>query len=338
MCKPPIHRHACGYVLLVTLLLMAVAGASLAVVSRRSLRSALSAKQTVVSLQRHWGAVTCQKALLPMAKRLLNQAEQEQREKLSSLRLSLTLGGQPFELIVADEQAKVNVNALVNRRGKRVAEDDVKSFIRKAGSGAMVKIKPLWDVSRPAGSNTTAPNATRADASTLPAIGSFAQVFPHASPDQLIESDEGRPSIASQVTCWGDGKVHFHRASQQVLATVCSGVLTVDEVDRLVSLRNESPDIELQQAIAQLALSSQKREQALGLLAQESSCYSLWVSARAGGRSWHRLAILESTQETEPQPTEPESLEPEPEEAGPTGLETAESEPARPERTYNIAW
>ena len=273
-----------GFVLLITLLLVAVAGTSLAVLTRKSLREALSAKSAVASLQRRWGAISCEASLLPIVEAALTDAQEKNNAVQPILRYSLTLGGQPFELTLADEQAKVNVNTLVSHRGKRVAQDEIKALVRRQGSRVKVKLNP----------HNTSLGSEVPGVPAMPLFGSFAQVFPNMSPDELIDSGEALYSPVDQVTCWGDGRINFRRASSQAMAVVCSGVLAPQDIDQLISIRTQSPQIELTEAMSQLSLTEKKLEKAQALLADGSLCHSLWVSVRTGDRWRHKLTIFES--------------------------------------------
>src|SRR3954467_10927434 len=107
---PPNRR---GYVLILALGLLALAATLLVGVARASLRHAVEAREAVDGLQRRIGVVSCQAAILPHAQDLLIRQEQRRKAVVASLHTSVTLGGQRFELTVADEQAKANVNALL---------------------------------------------------------------------------------------------------------------------------------------------------------------------------------------------------------------------------------
>ncbi|HSW49059.1 MAG TPA: hypothetical protein VLH09_02740, partial [Bryobacteraceae bacterium] len=103
-------------------MLLVLAAAALSSMCLRSLRHALESAQAAEELQRRWGMVSCQAALLPRAERVLAQAEQETASAAATCRHELRLGAQVFELVFSDEQAKVNVNRVFRADGKLAAE------------------------------------------------------------------------------------------------------------------------------------------------------------------------------------------------------------------------
>src|SRR4051812_5359020 len=108
-----------GYVLLLTLLMLAVAAAALAGACRTALRKAVLAARAQEDLQRRWGVVSCRAALLPKAERVLASSPDR---TAAEARLDVTLGGRPITLVFGDEQAKANVS-LLYALGKRDGAD-----------------------------------------------------------------------------------------------------------------------------------------------------------------------------------------------------------------------
>src|SRR5688572_2863728 len=92
------HHARAAYVLPLTLLLLAVAAASLAGVCRASFQKAVQAANAHDDLQRRWAVTSCRKALLPKASRVL-AALGPASGSLSEVRLDLVLGGLPVELV-----------------------------------------------------------------------------------------------------------------------------------------------------------------------------------------------------------------------------------------------
>ena len=122
-------RH--GYVLVTTLVLLMLAATLLVGIGRASVRQAVRARVAQDELQRRWGTASCREAVLPYAEGLLRAEEGRRRGPVPSLRRRVTLGGQAFDLVVADEQAKANVNVLLVEFGREAAEDAIR---RNAGA------------------------------------------------------------------------------------------------------------------------------------------------------------------------------------------------------------
>lgn len=272
-----------GYVLLMTLLLLSVATMMLAGAARASLHSAVRANEAQRELQRHWGAVTCQKAFLLMTEQILVQHEKELNEPVSSARLSMSLGEYEFNLWIADEQAKVNVNTLVELRGRQTAEHQIRNAIRSSRP-VTVKLAPL-----------TRPKKTASgDEGRLPVFGSLSQVFPQMRPDQLSGSQQERSVVAATFTCWGDGRLRFQRASRLALTQLCATILGDHEIDGLMQTRRDAPTVKSSEALKQLGIPQEKIQKLSALFVDESHCYSVWVTAREGDHAWHWLAVTQS--------------------------------------------
>ncbi len=284
--RPPAIRQR-GYILLMTLLLLAVAGIALAGASRTSLDKALRAKEAQRTLQRRWGILSCHAAFLARAEDLLNQAQEQSGEPVSRVRVRLTLGQQEFEVVVADEQAKMNANWLYEQRGRERTETSVRKLAGLSGDGIRVRLTPTPQPE---------PQEGQSPEQQLPALGSFAQIFPSATPTQLIGTPH-RPEAAASayVTLWGSGKLNFRRATRPVLKQVCQGLLIDNQIEDLISTRRDTPDLSLNEALNQLALTKEKKDQLEPLLTDQSGCHSLWITVHDGYRSWHRLDVLAST-------------------------------------------
>src|SRR5437868_13748710 len=107
----PQNRPA--FVLVAVLGLLVLSATLLVAVSRAAPRSALAARSAEEALQRRWGAVTCRNAVLPYADQMLTALEQERRRPTAKFETSIRLGNMTFDLVVADEQAKANVNTML---------------------------------------------------------------------------------------------------------------------------------------------------------------------------------------------------------------------------------
>lgn len=272
-----------GYILVITLLLMAVASLALIQVSRASLLKALVAKSAQQALQRRWGAMSCQSALLSQAESILKQAEEKIDEPVVTTRIAMTLGGQTFELVISDEQAKANIESLYERRGRQTTESNIRSLIRQSRDPAAVRLKPIN------------PNASVIQSrASLPVLGSFGQIFTNATAQQIVGTREQSETAATYFTCWGSGKLNFRRASQEALKQVCEGVITDNQIDRLMTARQDTSLEGMDDILNQLALTKTKKDQLTKLFTDKSSCHSLWVVMRDANRTWHRLIVSES--------------------------------------------
>lgn len=280
------HRHADGFVLLMALLLIVVAGMTMAGAARVSLGRSMQAKAAADGLQLRWGQLSCQAALLPQARELLEQTQQDSLEPVASVPITVSLGGVTFEVLVADEQAKININTLYQRTDRQTTEQSIKDVLRQSeGPPVMVKLHPLKSQGVSVGTESP----------IMAGFGSLEQAF-DATAAELIGSATD-PNPASRLfTCWGDGKLNFHRAPRVALRAICAGLLNDREVERLMTARQITPDLSLEQALNTLALTKEKQGKLANLLTDTSSWFSLWIVARDERRAWHRLTVFASTQ------------------------------------------
>ena len=307
-----------GQVLLLTLLLLALVAVALAGVSRASLSRALVASDAESRLQHRWAVISCQVTLLPRAEMILERTEESAGDPAVSTRLAVTLNDQVFELLVADEQAKVNINSIYVDHGRQNAEEVVKNLVRASNNMVKIELDPLPKTS----SQDSAPQ--------LPSIGSLDQIFAQANVEDLIGTSE-QPGAIQDVTCWGSGKLNFRRASTSALRQVCSGKLNRSQIEKLLDIRTEffqeslknhrvtenipfqndsNPDspepsevierssqIELSKALEQLGLTSSQLEELDELLTDKSTCHSIWIVTRDDLRRYHWLAVAEAVTE-----------------------------------------
>ena len=266
-----------------TLLLLAIAATTLAGVVRASLRRAVRASAAQEELQRRWAVTSCRTVLLPKAERALARPKVESAE----VRRQIRLGGQAVTLVFGDEQAKPNVNVLYRQRGLADAERAVRALSQGTGNSLAVELRPL-----PADPRGRA----RADSDEGgPPFEGFSQIFGATPPRQLLARRGSRPSVASAVTCWGDGTLHFRRASRDALQQACRPYLGAGDVGRLLAVRQRRPDADAGEALDRLKLTEARREALEELLVDESSCHSLWVVVDTGGRVSYDLFVSDDT-------------------------------------------
>lgn len=279
-----------AYVLPLTLLLLTVAAASLAGVCRASFEKAVQAAAAREGLQRNWAITTCRAALLPRAERVIAGAASSETAPASEVRLHVTLGGMPLDLVFGDEQAKVNVNVLYRDGGRAGAERAVRELTLAAGADVRVALKPGAQLAEPG-----SVEALQRDDDGERAFENFSQVFEPVSPRALVfPGGAAERSAVAQLTCWGDGTLNFRRASVAALKRACPRSLGATGAARLVAIRQKEPDLEIWEVLEQLELSEEQQAEAEARLTDESSCHSLWIVARAAGRSWYDFSISDA--------------------------------------------
>jgi hypothetical protein len=300
-------------VLVMVLALLVLAATLLVAISRAAGRSALAARSAGDDLQRRWGIVSCRKAVLPYIETMLIGLEQERRRPVPRFDTSLRLGNYTFDLILADEQAKANVNAILEDADATRAETRIRQGFSGAGLANRIKLRPtIGEAVVPIRANaTTAPTTRPARSAAAPAVASWGQVFDDVPPPQLLRPmPGGRLAPADLLTFWGSGAMNVRRAGDAALGLAAGRSLTGAQVGRLIDARNklwekrtgdrgfdESPAEKLKELVTKTIGESLKNKGNLGLV-EGSSCHSLWVITRSGRRDWYDAFVSD---ESDPQ-------------------------------------
>src|SRR5260221_10949201 len=195
----PLLRKHRGYVLVVTLGLLVLAAGLMVAVSRGALRHATAARLAADELQPRWGAVSCRNATLPYAEVILGSAEAERKSPLPLYRTRIQLGDETFDLTIADELAKADVNLLLDHTDRATAENRLRQALAGSGLSSQIRLRPSGaPLPAPAAPATTKP-ATQPALPQL--ISGFGQIFTDASPEHLLMA-QGSFRPADVVTCW----------------------------------------------------------------------------------------------------------------------------------------
>ncbi|MDB5324245.1 MAG: hypothetical protein JWN40_5876 [Phycisphaerales bacterium] len=309
------RRRPRGYVLIMVLGLLVLSTTLLVSVSRLAGRAAVAARSTEDDLQRRWGVASCRKAVLPHVEPILSALEQERRRPAASYAVAVKLGGMTFDMILADEQAKANVNAILSGADLPLAETRIRQGLSGSGMSNRIKLRAtIGGVLQPIRNTTTAPAATQPiwNSSAL-AVGGWGQVFDGVPAVQLVRPLPGsRIAPVDLMTCWGNGAMNIRRASDTALGLAAGRSLTAVEINRLVEARDklfdrrasegsfdQSPADRLQELMTKAAGESLKNKGNFAL-SETSSCHSLWVISRNGRRDGYDLFVSDEADAKRP--------------------------------------
>lgn len=280
------HTRTRGFVLVMTLVLLMLAVASMVGLARRSALAALGASDSEKLLQRRWLIRSVQATLLAQAERIFIEQERRWPDQPAG-RVERTVQVDVFKLrlVLADEQAKVNLNALLQGKPPPQALQSIKRLL-PAGSNHG---QPEAEIRlRPDPSNKSLAPEDR-DAAT-PMFVTFGQVFDAPTPQWLM-GDRDHAGASSLMTCWGDGRLNLLRADAWSTHALLDGVIGELAVDRLLTALGRQPRPTVAQLVAGLSLTEAQRRSVAGLLADRSTCHSLWVELSDTQRAWHELAV-----------------------------------------------
>ncbi len=286
--NPIRKRQRRGFVLLLVLVILAIAGTVLASLTRDNCNRALDAARKVRDLKRDWALRSAEQLLTDSAQRLLDSQQRRMEKPVARLSGSIRLGGMDIRFLLSDEQAKANVNHLHYRQGA----GDLALSIRRLQSASPKVLKVLL---RP----------SRADPSLITPVpqifSSYEQLYAIQRPEQLADPTEGLEIAGKSVTCWGSGRLQFKRAGRVVLRTQLAGLLNETQIASLLDYIHENPDCSEKEALDAIELdsSAQQNSQIIrsvleDMLTETSGCYGLWLQCQDEGRKWLRFIVSQS--------------------------------------------
>ena len=273
------QRHR-GYVLVMTLAALVLAATVMTTLALAAIDHTREARRAADDLQRRWGVISVRQAILPNAEHILAYHEARFHQPTPSLGTSLRLGRYNFALVIADEQAKANVNAVLTAAPDRsLAEDRIRRALASSGISTNVRLRP--------------------------AIASVATTQPISGLGQVI--DAGNPArlgaLCNLITCWGDGRINVSRASASAIALAAPTLLQTD-IQRLLKSRSDPATLAQVQpgdALEQFLTAAHVDPGHASGLTLTSTCRSVWIITDDGRRVWYDLAVRDDANPDQPQ-------------------------------------
>jgi hypothetical protein len=313
-----------GYVLVVTLGLLVLSSTLLVTVGRVAVRHALAARKAEEQLQRRWATISCRNAVLPFAEQILANAEIQQVRPVPVTQIRLRLGGQDVQLIVSDEQAKANVNALleVSSSDKSEVESRIRQSLSGTGLMSAVRLRPASLVP---GSTTRAsaplPGTTQPSghgAGVPRWITGLGQIFDNVPPERLLAGVGSAP--INVMTCWGPGATNVQRASEKSLILAAGSSMSAIDIGRLIAARNAqfrgravsgaratptlgaAPNGPSTDPIGRLLAEAKVTVKDRGKLplSAGTACYSLWIIVGDSRQARHYLIVSDESNPQKP--------------------------------------
>ncbi len=222
-----------------TLALIAMAGLVLVGLARYSLSISAEVARARNDVQGRWGTRTLSQCILPRAEEICELATQvegparSQQTPAGPLLSTVRLGEMDFRIVLDDESRKVNVNRLYVAGGTEEVYEALKEL------GISTHLLSL------------APSPGRVGNSRYQPFDSWGQVF---ALDKVPLEEPVAPwlqSTTGDVTCWGDGRIHYARASERapLVAARAAGPITATQ---LVAIRHRNPQLNLSEHLMSL--------------------------------------------------------------------------------------
>jgi hypothetical protein len=242
---------------------------------------------------------------------ILGSAEAEHKTPLPLYRTRIQLGDETFELTIADELAKADVNLLLDHTDRATAENRLRQALAGTGLSSQIRLRPSGAaLPSPASPASTKPASQPA----LPQlISGFGQIFTDASAERLLGVQGGvRP--ADVLTCWSKGQVNLRRVSPVALK-IAGSQFTMIEQGRLLEARDnvfsarpkplpnpEKGPVESDPIRRILAAARVNPGSVRGAptFTGNSACYSLWITASDKRRTWHYFSLLDQSVKEQP--------------------------------------
>ncbi len=276
-------NRAQGYVLVMALLLIAMAGSVLTIMAKRSIFEATDVYQAQKQLQHRWATYSLEKSLLPNASNVMttlleNDPPDDQDLPVNKIDFNIQLGDTTYQLTLSDEQAKANVNQLFKSQSQPT---DVTQTVRSLLEKRQIRNIPTINLK---------PFTWESDTQEHP-IQTLGQMFENVNLEQLMPFDSEEPAVLDVVTCWGDGKLNFRQAPIEVIISICLKSMTRGEIDKLINARKTNPEISLEKALVSAGIDKKKLDQVKALFTETSNCHTLWSRWQDTRRLHHRLAV-----------------------------------------------
>ena len=301
------HRRAnSGFVLLMVLVVLLIAGTVLTASARYSYTRALEAGAAERELQVRWGSRSCRDFFLDSAEPMLKAIAADESTIAVSVCRSITLKNLKFHVVLSDEQAKANVNLLASLQSNETLSARLRGLQSEQSEPLEVLLRPGKPPER--GPNMNANRISRSPISGRPISAgmgkvtfvefpmlyvSMDQVFVFSHPSELIAPGSAKPVI-NQVTCWSDGRLNFKRAEVPVLREVSGGLLDETQISQLAAFSKDHADCTLGEALRSLELTKTQLDALKGVLTDASQCHSVWVIAEGETRKWYRFYVARS--------------------------------------------
>lgn len=300
-----------AFLLLAVAVALALGSVLVARVARHSLRLATDARDRRAALQERWGAASCQRTLLALARELFEARDRAWQESAAEgepppprYATSIVLGGQRFDLLLADEDAKPNLNAIYAHDGPAAVERTVR-IVARANPALPVRLAPEVGppprrATSPRRTPTTLPRPADPEAEPAEeppppatAFRTWGQVFDLARARPPEGARLALPTVTGGVSLSGTGRLNLRRARDADLEEVVRLVLSASDAGRFVRQVRERPQLDLPTHLELLDLEPEDQDALLALLAEQSACYSLWIQTERRGVRRLRWVVME---------------------------------------------
>ena len=290
-----------GAVLLVVLAVLVVAGVALTTLARRSLRATQDAAAALDDLQHRWGERSIVQTLLPEADRLFKRRDELRKlgampgQSPSRFAVSVTLGRHRFDVVVADEDAKANLNTVYDFAGGAAVED-----VLEIALGPVARPVVALQPQRPSAGLIADPAANADDdieediqgddertappePELPPALASWGDVLNIVRLRQQTGDDRQLATATARLTLFGSGRLNARRADADTIKAVAGAAVTEGLASRVADAILEDDSAEVAIILRKIVKNDDDRALLTRLINQGSQSYSLWIESTGPG-------------------------------------------------------
>ena len=277
--KKTVRKNRSGYILLTTILIIAMVSILTVGLARQSMNMAIAARSSQRQLQEKWGASSCQRVALASQGALLNPRVWDADQQtwtvvpIANTESSFELGGIRFNVRLNDESAKLNMNQVFEEQGKLRTSQLVRKF-SKSGS-LVVDLKGMISA------NQRGPAEDRFE--------SWGQVFEVR--DGQLELSDLRDATDS-LTCWGS-QLNYRTASEPVLVETCKPIIGAALTQRLLGILQSDDAAEWESQLLAAGASNERIQLLDQVLSNRSGTQSVWVESDTNLRLRNWLTVRE---------------------------------------------
>lgn len=295
-----------GYVLLVVIAVSIVTVTVLSKLATASLQKGLEAADAERMLQKRWGAITIEEAVLNRAeKRFALQEEEAVRigrmPPPATLRDAITMGGVTYDILLGDEDAKLNLNTVYHNGGATKTQDAIESVLGVGGRPVLrllPAVKPQ-SLSRESLQLTASEDSEDSIPTVPKAFRSWGEVMDLAKL-QRQAGPRALPMLAKDMTCWGNGQLNLRRATDPAILAIVGSVMQGAGAKRILKRYRQNPTLTKNVLILSEVTSRNDQERLAGLISETSNNFSVWINAStATGRDYRTFSVTERGAEGE---------------------------------------
>ena len=299
--RKPAAAERSGFTLFLVLAVLVVAGAALTTLATASLQRVRDALYAQDDLQRRWGTIGLERTLLRNASRTFERLDERRRtgelEQTSAgvVRDQIELGGMRFDVILADEEAKANLNSVYHAARQRHVRQTVRRLTNSFGqmstriaartaSAATLRLAPSTEDEESESTEPVLP----------PAFLNWGDVFDLGRLRQIAGDDRVLAELTGRITLWGSGRINVDRASDEAVTSVCSAVVSDGLARRLLDRYRDQPEADFRLLVEKEIGATDDAARLLRLVREGSSTFSLWTEVSSGRSRSQRCSVMQT--------------------------------------------